>query len=524
MLPTRRLFLNLLAIAPLGVVGGAGRVAVVGLTAAILLVALVDWWLARDYVKVTATRDVADKLSLADWNEVTLSVANGTGRTVRVAVRDVVPPDFQVEWQAPYGDGAAAAPGPPPVQPPSGGFATLAGGFIPRWRWLLRWRWLRRRWRREPDAGHVHRSQPAMADLVIPPSATGATGGTGTVEYRVRPQHRGDFRFGDLYVRVDGPLRLVRRQRRVAGTAAAVRVYPSLKQLRRYELLVRRGLMAEAGAKAIRVPGASTEFARLREYVPDDEFRRINWKATARRGKPIVNEFEAERSQNVVLMIDAGRLMGARAAAPARGSPAEDEAGALVEGETVTGLTKLDYALNSALLLAYVASARGDRVALLAYTDQVRAFVPPARGRRAFLAMVDALYNLAPEAVEPDHGLAFQFLARRNLRRSLVVLFTDLGDREASAALLAHVLRAARQHLVVSVTLGDPTVVRPAAARPDGAQALYEKMVAQRLLDERAATLATLAQRGVHTLDTDADKLSPSLIDAYLEIKQRGRI
>jgi uncharacterized protein (DUF58 family) len=289
--------------------------------------------------------------------------------------------------------------------------------------------------------------------------------------------------------------------------------------MRRYELMVRRGLAQEAGSKAIRIPGASTEFERLREYVPDDEFRKINWKATARRGKAIVNELQSERSQNVVLMLDCGRLMGARA-----DLPATDEGAALVEGETAAGLAKLDYVVNTALLLGYVAGLRGDRVSLLAYADGVRAFLPPSRGRRAFLGIVDALYALQPEPVEPDHALAFQFLAARNLRRSLVVLFTDLADRESSSQLVANLLRAARHHLVVCVTLGDPTVSRPAQALPADTTALYEKMVAQRLMDERASVLGTLTQRGVYSVDTDADKLSPSVIDTYLELKERGRV
>src|SRR5205823_5002030 len=188
------------------------------------------------------------------------------------------------------------------------------------------------------------------------------------------------------------------------------------------------------------------------------------------------------------------------------------------------GLTKLDYALNASLLLAYVASLRGDRVALLAYADDVRAFVPPQRGRRALLATVQALYNLRAEPVEPDHGRAFEFLSKRNLRRSLVVLFTDLSDRESSASLAAHVLRAARQHLVVCVTLGDPNIRRPAERRPSDGLSLFEKMVAQQLIDDRAAVLAQLASHGVLTVNTDADALHPRLIGTYLELKERGRV
>jgi uncharacterized protein (DUF58 family) len=358
-------------------------------------------------------------------------------------------------------------------------------------------------------------------DLPAPVFRTAlVAGGQTTMSYRVRPPRRGDAAFGDCYLRVDGPLGLVRRSFKQAGTAQPVRVYPNLRELRRYDLLVRRGLETQPVGRPVRVAGASTEFERVRDYLPDDEFRRINWKATARRGQPMVNQFEAERSQNLVVMLDAGRSMAALADAPSLTDADDDATGA----DRSLTLTKLDHALNAALLLAYVASQRGDRVALLAYVDDVRAFVPPQRGRRALLATVGALYNLRAEPIEPDHGRAFDFLGQRNLRRSLVVLFTDLADRESSASLAAHVLRAARQHLVVCVTLGDPNVRRPAQRRPEDAASLYEKMVAQQLLDERAAVLANLAAHGVLTVDTDADKLNPSLIGAYLELKQRGRV
>src|SRR5438128_10988732 len=360
------------------------------------------------------------------------------------------------------------------------------------------------------------RDLPPLAFGLDPPPAVFETTlqahATTTLHYHVKPPRRGDAAFGDVYLRVDGPLGLMRRAFRQRGTAQPVRVYPNLRELRRYDLLVRRGLEARPVGRPVRIAGASTEFERVREYLPDDEFRRINWKATARRAQPMVNQFEAERSQNLVVLLDAGRAMSALAE---RESEAED---------AEPGLTKLDYALNSALLLAYVASLLGDRGALLAYADCVRAFVPPQRGRRALLATVQALYNLRAEPVEPDHGRAFDFLGKRNLRRSLVVLFTDLADRESSANLAAHVLRAARHHLVVCVTLGDPNVRRPAEQRPTDGPSLYEKMVAQQLLDDRVAVLAKLAAYGVPSVDTDADTLNPRLIGTYLELKQRGRV
>src|ERR687884_2097534 len=200
---------------------------------------------------------------------------------------------------------------------------------------------------------------PRLLLILLLPALVGAFGGPAvvatacpgeSVTYRVQPGQRGDYAFGDLFVRAEGPLGLVRRQWRLPDTGRAVRVYPNLRDLRKYDLLVRRGLQVQPGASAVRLPGASTAFERVREYLPDDEFRRVNWKATARRGEPMVNQFEAERSQNLVVVLDAGRLMAARADAPAA-----DPSQALLAGELGAELTKLDHALNSALLLAYVA-------------------------------------------------------------------------------------------------------------------------------------------------------------------------
>jgi uncharacterized protein (DUF58 family) len=201
-----------------------------------------------------------------------------------------------------------------------------------------------------------------------------------------------------------------------------------------------------------------------------------------------------------------------------------NSADSLTAGEAPSGLTKLDHAVNTALLLAYVASQHDDRLALLAYDDRIRSYLPPARGRRGVLRAMHTLYNLHSEPVEPDHALALQYLAAHNLRRSLLVLFTDLADRESAAPLVAHLLRAARTHQVVCVTLRDPAVVAPTLRPPRSGPDLYEQMVAQHLLDDRAAVLATLRHQGVVTLDTDADALSPQVISTYLDLKRRARV
>jgi uncharacterized protein (DUF58 family) len=339
------------------------------------------------------------------------------------------------------------------------------------------------------------RASTLFLDGIAPP------GGTTTVRYTLRPLRRGDHAFGGAVLRWEGALGLLRRQA-TFPISEPVKVYPNLLEIWKYDLLARRGRLQEAGLRPARRFGTGTEFESLREYQPDDDYRRINWKATARRGRPMTAEFETERSQNVLVVLDAGRLMATE----------------------VGGLTKLDHALNTSLLLAYVAGLRGDRVGLLAFSDRVMAYLPPRRGRRAFLSMLATLYNLAAEPVEPDFDRTFQFLATRQMRRSLLVLFTDLTDRDVSSALVQHLTRLARQHLAVCVTLGDPAVLTAASATPDTTAAVYERVVAARLLEERAEVLSALRQRGAVTLDVPADRLTVAVVNKYLELKARTRL
>lgn len=463
MQPTLRLLLVLLLAVPGIAIGGLAAAVSLALAVVAMLAGVADWWLAgrHDPRSPRVRREVDETLSLGAWNPVRV-VLSREGEAAQRAGRHL---ELEVRDQPPLG------------------------------------------FRLDP---------PEVVRRVVLDRQ-----GSAEMAYRVWPPARGDHQFGTIHIRTTGPLGLARAQRTMPDSAATVRVYPNLRDLRKFELLARRGMMAEAGTRAVRRAGASTEFERLRDYLPDDEFRLINWKATARRGRPIVNQFEAERSQNLVIMLDAGRLMAARLAPSGEGGLTDE---ALLEEEREPGLAKLDHALNTALLLAYVGSARGDRVALLAYDDAVRVFLPPRRGRGAFLACMQALYNLQPQPVEPDHGLAFQFLLSRSLRRSLVVLFTDLVDKESSTVLAQRVAGAARHHQVVCVTLADPTIGRPARARPKDVDGLYAKMVAQRMLDERAAVLATLGRHGVMTVDASAETLSPKLVQAYLELKLRGRV
>ena len=334
---------------------------------------------------------------------------------------------------------------------------------------------------------------PRVLAVTVPPL------GETTVEYTARPRFRGTYRFGALHARVRGPLDLMERQQRVAADAPA-NVYPDLREIRRYEVTLRRGLAYDSGQRRSRMAGAGSAFERLREYEPDDDPRSISWTATARRGRPISVEYEAERQQRVLVLLDAGRMMAS----------------------TLGELTKLDHAVNTALMLAYVADRKGDEVGLLGFSDTVRSYLVPRRGRRQFLRVTEELRRLEVTTTETDYRAAFEFLRSRTARRALVVLFTDLVDDEASHGLVAAVTRLAGSNLVLCCLLGDPRLAETAAQVPSSSGGLYERVVAQEVRDARARALATLRQRGVHILDVPADRLTAAAIARYLELKKRA--
>jgi uncharacterized protein (DUF58 family) len=330
------------------------------------------------------------------------------------------------------------------------------------------------------------------AELVVGPGATAEA------TYAARPRHRGSFRFGNVHIRLRGPLDLLQRQGLVAAEAPA-NVYPDLHEIRRYEVSLRRGLAYDAGQRRARIPGAGSLFERLREYQPDDDPRSIAWTATARRGHPISVEYETERQQRVLILLDAGRMMSS----------------------TLGRLTKLDHAVNTALMLSYVAIAKGDEVGLLGFADAVRAYDPPRRGHRQFLRLTESLRRLEVTTTEPDYRAAFEFLRSKTARRAFAILFTDLVDEEASRGLVAALTQLAGNNLVLCCILQDPQLTETATRDPGSSAELYERVVAAEVLDARRRALAVLRRHGVHSIDVSAERLSVATIQRYLELKKR---
>jgi uncharacterized protein (DUF58 family) len=316
--------------------------------------------------------------------------------------------------------------------------------------------------------------------------------------YAVVPPRRGDYRFGDIHLRWKSPIGLIVRQARFP-CAGPVRVYPNLMDIRRYDLMLRQNRLQEMGLRHSRIFGEGTDFERLREYLPDDDFRRIHWKATARRNRPITIEYQTERSQNVIAVLDTGRMMQ---------SP-------------VNQMAKLDYAVNAVLLLAFVAAGKGDKVGLLSFADDIQHYLRPQPGRMQFYRMLKALYAVEPQGVEPDYRRAVGYLAGKERKRSLVILFTDLTGNLGVRALLESMGAIAGRSLPMVVTISDPDIHQAASDRPTSSETVYLRMEAEILLEERRQALDALRRRGVLTLDVPANQLSVSVINRYLELKAR---
>ncbi len=324
-----------------------------------------------------------------------------------------------------------------------------------------------------------------------------AAGATGDFQYPVEPKRRGDHEIGPLTVQVAGPLGLTTRQFQVAGQAL-VRVYPNLKDLPRPELRLRRGLAIELGLHQSSWRGLGTEFDSLRDYVPDDEWRHINWKATSRRGRPITNQFTDERTQNIFLAIDNSRLLA-------------DEA----DG-------RLDAVIKSAVMLSQVALNKDDRVGLAVFNERTEHFLPPRKGTAQLSAIIDTVYSLQGRLVEPDYRSALAQIAAFK-RRSLVVLFSDLLE-EVDEALAAGLAELRRRHLVLALFIGDDRTNAMAMERAHDSEDVFRRATALQVLEDRRRALTGLDHSGVIVRDILPRQLTAALINQYLDIKKSGKL
>ena len=323
--------------------------------------------------------------------------------------------------------------------------------------------------------------------------------GTGSAEYRVTPRRRGDFPFGRLHLRLTTGFGLMCRQLRLEA-GQVCKVYPSLAGIRQYELAARKQHLLDVGIRPLRLSSAALEFESLRNYLPGDELRRIDWKATARHNQPITRDYNVERSQHLILCLDLGRTM-------------LSELGAL---------SKVDHAINAASLLAHVACRVGDWVGIYAFAREPAIYLPPRK--RQFSRVLDALYRLQAERTESDYHQCFLDVARRVRKRALVVLFTDLWDPDSSARLLRYARLITRRHLVLCPALSDYELYEIVARSPGEPRELYERAVGTALLADRERALSALRKQGAIAFDATPANLSLAVLNRYLTIKSQLRL
>jgi uncharacterized protein (DUF58 family) len=320
-----------------------------------------------------------------------------------------------------------------------------------------------------------------------------------TTTYTVHPYSRGEYDWQGIQVRQLSPWGLAWHQWRV-DAAQTVAVYPDLVGLK--SLSIKLTLQSTGVMRQARQRGIGTEFSELKEYNIGDDPRSIDWKATARRNRPLIRVLEPEQEQTVIILLDRGRLMTAN----------------------IQGYKRFDLGLNATLSLALAATQRGDRVGVGVFDRYLTSWIPPQRGQAHFARILDRVSRIQPELLEPDYLGAVTNIIKQQNRRALVVIITDIVDDIASAELLTALGRLTPRYLPFCVTLRDPQVDLRAHQLAADVPGAYTQAVALDFLHQRELAFANLKRKGVLVLDAPATQISDRLVDRYLQIKARNQL
>ncbi|MCA9269132.1 MAG: DUF58 domain-containing protein [Planctomycetales bacterium] len=319
-----------------------------------------------------------------------------------------------------------------------------------------------------------------------------------TVKYELQARRRGAFMLTELHLRVRSRMDLWSRYWTIPWMST-INVYPDMKQLAEYELLARSDRLSLLGVRRTRKIGQDNEFERLRDFTRDDNPRFIDWRATARRNKLTVKDFQASQSQRVIFMLDCGRMMTNQS----------------------SGLSLLDHALNSMLMLSYVALRRGDAVGLICFSDAVHSFVPPKHGLGHMNRLLHASFDRFPRLVESRYDQAFLHLAAHCRKRSLVVLVTNVIDEVNSLAIEQYLGNIVGRHLPLGVLVRDHRLFDAVEPPTLQGRSLYRAAVAAEILTWRRQILTDLSHKGVLSLDVFPEEMTAPMINAYLDAKAR---
>jgi len=319
--------------------------------------------------------------------------------------------------------------------------------------------------------------------------------------YFLRPVERGEYEFNDVNVFTRSPLKLVNR-RVIHSAKQMVKVLPSFVQLRQYELKAHASNVADAGNKRIRKLGHSLEFEQIKEYVRGDDIRTIHWKATARKGQLMVNNYTDERSQQVYCLIDKGRVMK---------MPFE-------------GMTLLDYAINASLILSSVALIKQDKAGIITFAEQIGTVLPADRKAGQMSHVLEMLYRQQTKFLETDFEKLYGFIKTRITQRSCLILFTNFESLSSLQRQLPYIRSIARQHLLLVVFFENTELKQVTEAEVDNMEDLYIRTIAERFAYEKRLIVKELQQHGITAILTAPEKLTVNAVNKYLELKARRAI
>lgn len=322
-----------------------------------------------------------------------------------------------------------------------------------------------------------------------------------TISYSLRPVKRGLYDFGVLNVLATSPIGMLSRRFRYHENRI-VPVYPSYLQMRKYELSAISQRLSETGIKKIRRIGQNQEFELIKEYTSGDDMRAINWKATARKNRPMVNHYQDERSQQVYALIDKGRVMQM----------------------PFDGMSLLDFAINASLVISNIAIKKSDKAGIITFQDKVSNMLPASRTNRQMSHILELLYHQKTAYLETDYSELHTAVRRKISQRSLLLLFTNFESLFALRRQLPYLISMARHHVLVVIFFQN-TALKELIERPAGTlKDVYYKGIAERLYYEKQLIVKELARHGIHSVLTTPQQLTVNTINKYLELKARGLI
>lgn len=327
-----------------------------------------------------------------------------------------------------------------------------------------------------------------------------APGRTATIETDLEPMRRGRFQIAELALRVDGPLGFAARQQ-TRWIPQEVRVFPRFPSRAEAEMRLRRSRL-DMGLRSARMRGGGSEFEQLRDFTVDDEFRKIDWSATARANRLIVKTFRTERNQTVINIMDNGRLMAGQ----------------------VAEVPRAEHAMDAIMAITTVANGLGDRVGLLVFDDDVRTAVPASSGATQLSKIINGMFDIEPELTESDYHSAFTQVLLRFSRRTMLIIHTELVEQTIYDFLLPALPLLTRSHVVVIAAVQDPEVQRWARSVPESGEDVHRHAAATVNLAERRRAISELRRAGATVVDAPPGKLAARLMDHYLDVKATGRL